>query len=261
MLTVVSGVGSGHESGKDRAPSLIDEIVRKGARRMLAEALQAEVDAYIARFAEERDAKGRRRVVRNGYHEPREVLTSAGAIEVTVPRVNDKCTDPGTGERKRFSSPIFRRGRGRRRRSPRCCHCCICTALSSGDFVPALGQFLGSTAGLSPAVITKLTETWKAEQEVGVPGFLDDLRAGLKDGSFRPLPVRERKISKPGIGEAPQARDTPQNPQTARARRDREVPGSFVTVTHPFHPLSHDGLHRALGGAGGQIGFSRPIRR
>ena len=48
MLTVVPGDGSGHEGGKDGSPSLIDEIVREGARRMLAEALQAEVDAYIA---------------------------------------------------------------------------------------------------------------------------------------------------------------------------------------------------------------------
>lgn len=81
MLTVVPGEGSGHESGKDGAPSLIDEIVREGARRMLAEALQAEVDAYIAQFAAERGENGRRLVVRNGYHQPREVLTSAGAIE------------------------------------------------------------------------------------------------------------------------------------------------------------------------------------
>jgi hypothetical protein len=51
MLTVVPGEGSGHESGKDGPASLIDEIVREGARRMLAEALQAEVDAYIAAFA------------------------------------------------------------------------------------------------------------------------------------------------------------------------------------------------------------------
>jgi hypothetical protein len=51
MLTVVPGDGSGHEGGKDGSPSLIDEIVREGARRMLAEALQAEVDAYIAAHA------------------------------------------------------------------------------------------------------------------------------------------------------------------------------------------------------------------
>jgi predicted amidohydrolase len=107
MLTVVPGEGSGHEGWKDGSSSLIDEIVREGARRMLAEALKAEVDAYIAAHAAERDEDGRRLVVRNGYHQPREVLTSAGAVEVTVPRVNDRRTDPDTGERKRFSSAIL----------------------------------------------------------------------------------------------------------------------------------------------------------
>src|SRR4249919_301489 len=107
MLTVVPGDGSGHKGGKDGSPSLIDEIVRQGARRMLAEALQAEVEAYIAAFAAEQDENGRRLVVRNGYHPAREVLTSAGAVEVTVPRVNDRRTDPATGERKRFSSAIL----------------------------------------------------------------------------------------------------------------------------------------------------------
>src|SRR5690349_22569649 len=106
MLTVVADGGPDHDGGKDDRPSLIDEIVREGARRMLAEALQAEVDAYIAAHAAERDENGRRLVVRNGYHQPREILTSAGAIEVTVPRVNDKRTDPETGQRKRFSSAI-----------------------------------------------------------------------------------------------------------------------------------------------------------
>ena len=58
---------------------LVDEILREGARRMLAQALQSEVDAYLDRFVGERDERGRRLVVRNGSHQPREVLTSAGA--------------------------------------------------------------------------------------------------------------------------------------------------------------------------------------
>jgi transposase-like protein len=86
VLTVVQDGSSGEEPGQPI--SLIDEIVREGARRMLAEALRAEVDAYIAAFAAERDESGRRLVVRNGYHEPQKVLTSAGAVEVTVPRIN-----------------------------------------------------------------------------------------------------------------------------------------------------------------------------
>ena len=164
MLTVVPGDGSGEEGAKDGSPSLIDEIVREGARRMLAEALQAEVDAYIAAHAAERDENGRRLVVRNGTHQPREVLTSAGAIEVTVPRVNDKRTDPATGERQRFSSAILPPWCRKTPKITEVLPLLYLHGLSSGDFVPALGQFLGSSAGLSPAVITRLTETWKAEQ-------------------------------------------------------------------------------------------------
>ena len=163
MLTVVPGDGSGHEAGKDSS-SLIDEIVREGARRMLAEALQAEVDAYIAAHAAERGEDGRRLVVRNGYHQPREVLTSAGAVEVTVPRVNDKRTDPDTGERKRFSSAILPPWCRKTPKITEVLPLLYLHGLSSGDFVPALGQFLGSSAGLSPAVITRLTEQWRAEQ-------------------------------------------------------------------------------------------------
>ena len=163
MLTVVPGDGSGHEAGKDSS-SLIDEIVREGARRTLAEALQAEVDAYIAAHAAERDGNGRRLVVRNGYHQPREILTSAGAVEVTVPRVNDKRTDPDTGDRKRFSSAIVPPWARKTPKITEVLPLLYLHGLSSGDFVPALGQFLGSPAGLSAAVITRLTETWKAEQ-------------------------------------------------------------------------------------------------
>src|SRR5579859_4615616 len=101
MLTVVAD-GCPDDGSVAGSASLIDEIVREGARRMLAEALQAEVDAYVAQLTGERDEDGRRLVVRNGYHEGREVLTSAGAVQVTAPRVNDKRTDPETGERMRF---------------------------------------------------------------------------------------------------------------------------------------------------------------
>jgi hypothetical protein len=58
-------------------------------------------------LAAERDDDGRRLVVRNGYHQSRAVLTSAGAVQVTVARVNDKRADPGTGQRIRFSSAIL----------------------------------------------------------------------------------------------------------------------------------------------------------
>jgi transposase-like protein len=164
MLTVVPDGCPGHDDAGAVAPSLIDEIVREGARRMLAEALRAEVDAYIAQFADERGEDGRRLVVRNGYHQLREVLTSAGAVKVTAPRVNDKRSDPVTGERKRFSSAILPPWARKTPKITEVLPLVYLHGLSSGDFVPALGQFLGSSAGLSPAVITRLTEQWKAEQ-------------------------------------------------------------------------------------------------
>jgi transposase-like protein len=147
----------------DGGSSLIDRIVREGARRMLAAALQAEVDACIEQFADLRDENGRRLVVRNGTAQPRTVTTSAGAIEVTAPRVNDKRTDPVTGARMRFSSAILPPWA---RKSPQVSEVLpllYLHGLSSGDFVPALSQFLGSSAGLSGPVITKLTEQWRGE--------------------------------------------------------------------------------------------------
>ena len=131
---------------------------------MLAEALRAEVDAYIAAFAAERDENGRRLVVRNGYHQGREVLTSAGAVGVTAPRVNDKRTNVVTGEQQRFSSAILPAWARKTPKVTEVLPLLYLHGLSSGDFVPALGQFLGSSAGLSGPVITKLTETWQAEQ-------------------------------------------------------------------------------------------------
>jgi transposase-like protein len=169
VLTVVAEGSDGHDDQAltglaGASASLIDEIVREGARRMLAEALQAEVDAYIARFVSERDENGRRLVVRNGSHQSREVLTSAGAVEVVVPRVNDRRVDPQTGQRVRFCSVILPPWCRKTPKITEVLPLLYLHGLSSGDFVPALGQFLGSTAGLSGPVITKLTETWKTEQ-------------------------------------------------------------------------------------------------
>ncbi|MGA7466394.1 IS256 family transposase [Mycobacterium sp.] len=167
MLTVVS-YSAGRDNTTDPATStssLIDEIVREGARLMLAAALRAEVDAYVARFADVRDEAGHRLVVRSGTHAPRDVLTSAGSMPVVAPRVNDKRIDPETGERQRFCSAILPPWARKTPRIEQVLPLLYLHGLSTGDFVPALGQFLGSAKGLSASVITKLTETWKAEQQ------------------------------------------------------------------------------------------------
>ena len=162
MFTVVPGLPAVLPAG-GASSSLIDQIVREGARRMLAAALQAEVAAYIEQFADVRGEDGRRMVVRNGTAQPRTVLTSAGAVEVTAPRVNDKRAAAGTGERVRFSSAILPPWVRKTPQISEVLPLLYLHGLSSGDFVPALGQFLGSHAGLSSSTVSRLTGEWQAE--------------------------------------------------------------------------------------------------
>jgi transposase-like protein len=143
--------------------SLIDEIVRDGARRMLSAALEAEVAAYIAAYADQLDERGHRLVVRNGHALPRQVLTSAGAVAVRAPRVNDQRVDEATGQRRRYASAILPAWC---RKSPKVTEVLpllYLHGLSSKDFGPALEGFLGTDAGLSGPTITRLTVQWQDE--------------------------------------------------------------------------------------------------
>jgi len=142
----------------------LDEIARRGARRMLAEALEAEVEFYIEAVRGERDERGHALVTRNGYAKEREILCGAGAVEVKAPRVNDRRVDED-GNRQRFKSVILP---PYMRRSPKVAEVLpllYLHGLSSGDFIPALEEFFGSEAGLSAATITRLTERWQSERE------------------------------------------------------------------------------------------------
>lgn len=161
MLKVAHDAEASNENAA--GGSLLDEIVRDGARQMLAAALRAEVAAYVDAHADQLDENGRRLVVRNGYHAEREVTTAAGAVPVRAPRVNDKRADPDTGERMRFCSAILPAWS---RKSPRVAEVLpllYLHGLSSSDFGPALEQFLGTGHGLSPATITRLTKDWQEE--------------------------------------------------------------------------------------------------
>ncbi len=123
----------------DGLSALMDQIVREGARQVLAAAVQAEVAACVDRFAGVRDEDGRM-VVRNGAGGPRTVLTSAGAVEVTVPRVNDKRTGRRAGERMRFSWAVLPSWARKTPQVTEVLPLLYLHGVSSGDFVPALGQ-------------------------------------------------------------------------------------------------------------------------
>jgi transposase-like protein len=152
-----------HLQPKDFVSDL-DEIAREGARRMLAEALEAEVADYIERH-QERDGNGRAQVVRNGKASPRKVTLGSGTIEVRAPRVDDRRRDE-SGERQRFSSQILP---PYMRRSPKVAEVLpilYLRGLSTGDFKEGVATLLGDDAsGLSPTAITRLTAAWQADYE------------------------------------------------------------------------------------------------
>jgi putative transposase len=174
----------------------LDEIARQGAQKMLAQALQTEVDAYLKAAEGQRDEHGHALVVRNGYHNERWVLCGAGGLKVKAPRVNDRRVDEISGERKRFKSVILP---PYMRRSPKVTEVLpllYLHGLSTGDFAPALEEFFGTGAGLSPASITRLIEQWQHEREafekrdlsgvdyvyVWVDGIHTKVRLGTDDG-------------------------------------------------------------------------------
>lgn len=138
----------------------LDELAREGARRMIADALQLEVEVYTQKLRHLRDANGHALVVRNGKARPRTVSLGAGVIEIEAPRVNDRRSDH------RFTSKILP---PYMRRSPRLNEALpvlYLRGLSTGDFEEALSALLGAeAAGFSPATITRLTSTWQEERE------------------------------------------------------------------------------------------------
>ena len=163
------------EAGRDDARMLLDEIVAEGARRMLAAALKAEADAYVAGLVGEVDEDGHRMVVRNGHAEARSIVTGAGPIVVEAPRVNDRRVDEVSGERCRFTSSILTPWC---RKSPKVADVLplmYLHGMSSGDFAPALAEFFGSAAGLSASVVTRLTTQWQDEQKLFAKRSLADV--------------------------------------------------------------------------------------
>jgi len=123
--------------------------------------VEAEVEQYVASFADEIDEDGKRLVVRNGHARERGLTVGSGTMRLRAPRVNDKRVDEQTGERQRFSSRILP---ACARRSPKVTDVLpilYLRGLSTGDFGPALRDLLGEDAsGLSASSISRLTEQW-----------------------------------------------------------------------------------------------------
>ena len=140
---------------------VLTDILRDGARRLLAEAVEAEVAAWIEAHAHLKDDAGRRQVVRNGYLPERAIPTGLGDVEVKQPRVHDRRP---AGEQEKFTSailpPYLRRTRSLEELIP----WLYLKGVSTGDFAEALQALLGPDApGLSATTITRLKATWEGE--------------------------------------------------------------------------------------------------
>src|SRR5829696_3279722 len=198
MLSVVADDAAQAELRLD-----LDELFREGARRMLAVALEAEVDAYIAAYAEQVDERGHRLVRRHGHAPARTIAAGVGQVEVARPRVDDRRVDPATGQRQRFQSMILPRWV---RRSPKVAAVLpllYLHGLSSSDFVPALEELLGSAAGLSASVITRLTSQWQAEREAfqqrDLAAVADGTRESTDDWAELLRDLRRRGMGAPVV--------------------------------------------------------------
>ena len=140
----------------------LTEIAREGARRMLAEALKAEADAFVASFADEQLADGRQRLVRHGYGPERSIQTGIGAVDVRRPKVRDRAQGQPECEKLRFTSNILPKWARRSKSLDALLPVLYLRGISTSDFQEALAALLGPDApNLSPNVISRLTAGWQ----------------------------------------------------------------------------------------------------
>ena len=140
----------------------LTDVLRDGARALLAQAVEAEVAGFLGEHADKRTDDGRQRLVRHGHLPERSIMTGIGAIEVCVPRVRDRLS--GTDDRIRFSSAILPPYARRSKSLEVLIPILYLKGISTGDFAEALSALLGSNAGgLSASTVARLKEVWGDE--------------------------------------------------------------------------------------------------
>lgn len=136
----------------------LTEVLREGARTLLAQAIEAEVAEFLAGHADKRDAAGRTRLVRNGHLPERAVQTGIGAVTVKAPRVRDRAGQL------RFASSILPPYLRRTKTMEELLPWLYLKGISTGGFSEALAALLGRDApGLSAGTISRLKAVWQEE--------------------------------------------------------------------------------------------------
>jgi putative transposase len=140
----------------------LTEVLRNGARALLAQAVEAEVASLLERYADEVTNDGRRRLVRHGHLPEREIVTGIGPVAVRCPRVRDRVGEGS--ERIRFSSAILPPYARRSKSLEVLIPILYLKGVSTGDFEEALAALLGKDAGgLSASTVARLKEAWSEE--------------------------------------------------------------------------------------------------
>jgi len=152
-----------------RQPDDIDDsltdVLRVGARRLLAQAVELEAEVFLAAMQDLRLPDGRDRLVRHGHGPERMIQTGIGPVAVSRVKIRDRGAATSE-ERIRFSSSILPKWARRTRSLDALLPVLYLRGISTGDFQEALAALLGREApNLSPSVITRLTAEWQAEYE------------------------------------------------------------------------------------------------
>jgi transposase-like protein len=138
-------------------------VLREGAQRMLMQAVEAEVEAFLAAHAELADEQGRRRLVRNGHAPERQIQTGIGPLEVRRPKLRDR-GGAGSGAPIRFTSAILPAYLRRAKNLEELLPWLYLKGVSTGQFGEALAALLGPDApGLSASTVRRLTLSWQEE--------------------------------------------------------------------------------------------------
>ena len=140
----------------------LTEILRKGARHLLAQALEIEIESFINQYKELRDSGGFQRIVRNGYLPERQIQTGIGPVPVKAPRIRDRHCNPA--KRVAFSSAILPAYLRKTRSMEQLIPWLYLKGISTGDFNDALFSLVGTDSpGLSAATVSRLKTVWQQE--------------------------------------------------------------------------------------------------
>jgi transposase-like protein len=154
----------------------LTQVLRDGAQKLLSQAVEAEVAAYVERHADQRDQQGHRLVVRNGHKDQRQIQTGIGPVAVRQPRVDDRRVDTD-GSRIRFTSSILPPYLRRTQSIEELIPWLYLKGISTGEFSEALAALLGPGApGLSASTVVRLKEGWQKDYQAWSHRSLADKR-------------------------------------------------------------------------------------